>query len=102
MTLRPTVPRPSERAASCASARCASEKPNEALVASVPPIDWNTRSTGAPASMHSIVLVTWVSTQDWVGIAYCSMISASRWLSRVACATLSVAGLMPITASPLP
>ena len=35
----------------------------------MPAIDWNTRSTGAPRSMARVVVVTWVSTQDCVGIS---------------------------------
>ena len=42
--------------------------PKLRLSASVPPMDWNTRSTGAPRSMAAMELVTWVSTQVWVGI----------------------------------
>ena len=43
--------------------------PKLRLACSVPAIDWNTRSTGAPRSMASIVVVMCVRTQDWVGIA---------------------------------
>ncbi len=43
--------------------------PKLALAASVPAIDWNTRSSGAPRLIASMELVTWVSTQDWVGIS---------------------------------
>ena len=43
--------------------------PKLLLAASVPAIDWNTRSTGAPRSIASIVVVTWVSMQDWVGMS---------------------------------
>ena len=68
MTLSPTVPRPSDSAASRASSSKARLRPKLALAASVPAIDWNTRSTGAPRSMAAMVLVTWVSTHDWVGM----------------------------------
>ena len=43
--------------------------PNDAFAACVPAMDWNTRSTGAPRSISSIVVVTWLSTQDWVGMS---------------------------------
>ena len=33
---------------------CASVTPKDALTASVPPIDWNTRSTGAPLAIASM------------------------------------------------
>ena len=74
MTLSPrapsnSAPRCSDSAAARASASSARSMPKPRLVASVPAIDWNTRSTGAPRSMACKVLVTWVSTQDWVGMA---------------------------------
>lgn len=65
--LLPTVPRFSDNAASRASPSRASEMPKLAFAFSVPAIDWNTRSTGAPFSIAAIVLVTCVSTHDWVG-----------------------------------
>ena len=40
-----------------------------ALAASVPAIDWNTRSTGAPRRIASICVVTCASTQLCVGIS---------------------------------
>ena len=43
--------------------------PKLLLAASVPAMDWNTRSTGAPRRISSRVVVTWASTQDWVGIS---------------------------------
>ena len=48
---------------------CASVTPKDEFAASVPPIDWKTRSTGAPLPIASIVVVTWVSTQLCVGIS---------------------------------
>ena len=69
MQFVPTVPRSSASAASCASRSSASVTPKPSLAASVPAIDWNTRSTGAPRSMISIDVVTWASTQLWVGIS---------------------------------
>ncbi len=42
--------------------------PKLLLAASVPAIDWNTRSIGAPRLIASMLVVTWVNTQDWVGI----------------------------------
>ena len=77
--------------------------PKLRLAASVPAIDWNTRSTGAPRSIASIVVVTWVSTQalgrNLVGV---DDIVEHAAAARSTAGTLSVAGLMPITASPLP
>ena len=53
------------------------------FAASVPAMDWNTRSTGAPASRQRKVVVTWASTQDCVGISYSRMSrSTSRSRSR--------------------
>jgi len=43
--------------------------PKLALAASVPAIDWNTRSSGAPRSMAAMEVVTWVRMQPWVGIS---------------------------------
>lgn len=76
--------------------------PKEAFAAWVPATDWKTRSTGAPRSIRSTLVVTWHSTQDWVGIAYRPITpSSSSSRSRTAFG-LSVAGLTPITASPEP
>ena len=52
--------------------------------------------------MISIVFVTWVSTQVWVGISYCERSPSSMSSKARLFATLSVAGLIPITASPVP
>ena len=76
--------------------------PKLRLAASVPAIDWKTRSTGAPLRISSSVVVTWASTQLWVGMSSLLRISSSIASSRCARAGLSVAGLMPITASPAP
>ena len=43
--------------------------PKDAFAACVPAMDWKTRSTGAPRSIRSMLVVTWHSTQDWVGMA---------------------------------
>ena len=43
--------------------------PKLAFAASVPPIDWNTRSTGAPRSIARSVVVTCANTQVCVGMA---------------------------------
>ena len=48
---------------------CIRDRPKLALAASVPAIDWNTRSSGTPRLIASMELVTWVSTQAWVGIS---------------------------------
>ncbi len=69
MQLSPRVPRLSESAAARASASRARETPKLRFTASVPPIDWNTRSTGAPRSIASRLVVTWARTQLWVGMA---------------------------------
>src|SRR5437868_6269874 len=91
-----------ERAALCASSSSFRLTPKLLFAASVPAMDWKTRSTGAPASMARIVVVTCESTHDCVGIAYFSIRSAIICTSDVVAATLSVAGLTPIHASPLP
>ena len=41
--------------------------PKLALAPVVPAIDWNSRSTGAPARIASSCVVMWASTQVWVG-----------------------------------
>ena len=51
----------------------ASVMPKPRLAASVPAMDWNTRSTGAPRLMASSVVVTCVSTQLCVGISWRAM-----------------------------
>ena len=96
------MPRFRLSAASRASRSTARSMPKLRFAASVPAIDWNTRSTGAPCSIAWIWLVTWVSTHDWVGIS-------KRWITSSTSRTMSVsgpspspAGLMPITASPAP
>ncbi len=76
--------------------------PKLRLAASVPAIDWNTRSTGAPASMAPRVVVTWARTQDWVGISKRRRSSSIIASSAQVFSRLSVAGLTPITASPPP
>ena len=60
---------PGATPASWASRSSARLTPKLLLAASVPAMDWNTRSTGAPRSISSMVVVTWASTQDWVGIS---------------------------------
>ena len=77
--------------------------PKLRLAASVPAIDWNTRSTGKPCSISPSVVVTWVSTQAWVGIlsrAIMLVDQAQQPADDVAGSSL--AGLMPIQASPEP
>ena len=76
--------------------------PKDRLVFSVPPIDWNTRSTGALASASRIALVTCVSTQLCVGISKRWITSSSMRSSASSTGMLSDTGLMPITASPEP
>ncbi len=96
------MPRFSARPASHASSSRASETPKARLAASVPAMDWKTRSTGAPRSMARSAVVTWASTQDWIGAPVRRRSSSSISSRAVIASTLSVAGLMPITASPLP
>mgnify|MGYP007060496639 CR=1 FL=1 len=52
--------------------------------------------------MHSIWVVTWASTQVWVGMAHFSFTSRNRSSTRVTLSTLSSTGLRPSTASPDP
>ena len=76
--------------------------PNPRLAACVPATDWNTRSTGAPCSSSSRVVVTWVSTQDWIGASIRCRASSISSSSARTVEGRSVAGLMPTTASPEP
>ena len=74
--------------------------PKLLLAACVPAIDWNTRSTGEPLRISSSVVVTCASTQLWVGMSSLIRMSSSIDSRRCARSGLSVAGLMPMTASP--
>ena len=76
--------------------------PKLLFAASLPAIDWNTRSTGAPLAMSASVVVTCASTQVWVGMSSLPRTSSSIASSACARSVLSVAGLMPMTASPAP
>ena len=58
ITLSPSVPRLSDSAASRASFSTARSMPKLLLAASLPAMDWKTRSTGAPCSMARKVVVT--------------------------------------------
>lgn len=69
MALSPTVPRPSSRPAAAASASIGNVTPKALFAPCVPAIDWNTRSTGTPASIRPSVVVTCVSTHDWTGMS---------------------------------
>ncbi|SKT84072.1 Uncharacterised protein [Mycobacteroides abscessus subsp. abscessus] len=102
MTLLPTVPRLRERPASFASRSSARLTPKLSLAPSVPAIDWNTKSTGRFRSISSIVVVTCASTHDCVGISNLSRMSSIRRNRSPAACGESVAGLMPMTASPQP
>ena len=73
MQLSPTVPRRRLFVASQASSRMERLMPKLALAFSVPARDWKVRSTGTPRLISSMVLVTCVSTQLWVGIWYLEM-----------------------------
>ena len=68
----------------------------------MPAIDWNTRSTGSPCSINPSVVVTWVSTQPCVGICSRAMMSSSSRSRPPITAGSSLAGLMPMQASPDP
>ena len=78
--------------------------PKLALAASVPAIDWNTRSTGAPCSIARIVRRHVGQhadlRRDLVALRSARRACCSRRDRR--CRHVSVAGLMPITASPQP
>jgi len=102
ITLSPNGPRPSDCAAARASARSARRTPKLSFAFCVPAIDWNTRSTGAPFSIASMVCVTCVSTHDCVGIAKRAMTSSASFNRSISTGRLSDTGLMPITASPAP
>ena len=43
--------------------------PKPSFAAWLPAMDWKTRSVGAPCSISRTALVTWQSTQVWVGMA---------------------------------
>ena len=77
--------------------------PKLRLAASVPAIDWKSRSTGAPASRQASWVVMWARQQAWVGIAkYVDQpVQALEDRARRP-STDSAAGLTPITASPQP
>ena len=96
------MPRFSASAASRASRSNASDTPKDSFTPCVPPIDWNTRSTGAPRCIATMVVVTCDSTQVWVGMSKRSRTESSMRSSAITASTLSVAGFTPITASPAP
>jgi hypothetical protein len=86
-----------------ASSSSATEMPKARLAPSVPASDWNMRSIGQPSSSAFICTVTCDSTQCCVGTPFRShqVASSARRISAVLSA-VSVAGLMPMTASPQP
>ena len=96
------MPRFSASAWSRASFSSDRDTPKDAFTPSVPPMDWNTRSTGAPRSIASIVVVTCDNTQLCVGMAKRSRTVSSISSTRITASMLSVAGFTPITASPAP
>ena len=98
----PTLPRFSDKPASKPSCNIDKLMPKDWLVFSVPPMDWNTKSTGTCCSMSCNVVVRWVKTQAWVGISNRWMRSLSKWFIWAIWRGSSLAGLMPITASPQP
>ena len=76
--------------------------PKPVLAFSVPAMDWNIRSIGIFLFANWIPEVIWVSTQDWVGIWYSWIMWSNNFNNSERFCRLSVAGLIPITASPLP
>ena len=69
MTLSPERAALQRKRCSWASRSSARLIRNERFAASVPAIDWNTRSTGAPAAISCCVVVTCDSTQLCVGMS---------------------------------
>ena len=65
-------------------------------------MDWKIRSQGAPLRTASIWVVTWASTQIWVGMSHRVLISWNRSSTRRTLSTLSSTGFRPSTASPAP
>ena len=93
---------PSRRASCRASSMVSPVKPKASFPFSEPAMDWKIRSAGAPLRTHSIWVVTWASTQIWVGISQRLRISWNRSSTRVTLSTESSTGLSPSTASPMP
>ena len=66
-------------------------------------MDWNIRSMGAPSlSMASIWVVTWASTQIWVGTSHLFLNSSKLLKILATLSTESSTGFSPMTASPQP
>ena len=63
---------------------------------------WKQRSSGAPCCMACICTEMWESTQFCVGTPRARMSPLSRVRISTVDATVSVEGLTPSTASPLP
>ena len=67
-----------------------------------PAMDWKIRSQGAPFRTASIWVVTWASTQIWVGMFQRLLTSWNRSSTRRTLSTESSTGFRPSTASPAP
>lgn len=75
----------------------------EGLVALLGPGDGlEDQVAGAPLRTASIWVVTWASTQIWVGMFQRSLTSWNRSSTRRTLSTESSTGLSPSTASPAP
>ena len=74
VTLGPSAV-PSFSSSCRASSKVAALKPKASLPFWLPAMDWKIRSQGAPSRTAFIWAVTWASTQIWVGICQCSLIS---------------------------
>ena len=78
-------------------------RPKASLPFWEPAMDWNIRSSGAPNLLAaSVWVVTWASTQIWVGTSHLFLNSSSIFSRRATLSTESSTGLMPMTASPQP
>ncbi len=102
ITLLPMVPRFSSSAAVWASLNMERLIPKLLLVFSVPPMDWNTRSTGA--FVHHLHGGGYMAEHAGLGgdVVLLPELVYQREQVHLRASGLSVAGLMPITASPLP
>ena len=102
MTLGPVqVPRDSMVARPSSS--MAAFRPKASLPFWEPAMDWNIRSRGAPNLLAaSVWVVTWASTQIWVGTSHLRLNSSNIFRMRATLSTESSTGFRPMTASPQP
>ena len=80
----------------------AASKPKAVWPFCEPAMDWKMRSAGAPDSMARICVVTWASTQIWVGMPWRRRTSSKRVSTRRTLSAVSPEGFRPMTASPAP